>query len=428
MARVIAIMLDGLRRDFVRPEITPNLCRFAARATAFDAHRSVFPSATRVVSAAFATGCHPARNGLQGNAMALMENGRLVLHDAGKPEFLQHKRSVTGCSLAMPTLAERVAPHGGAIIFNNVSPGAAYAHDPDGHGHVYHRAGSFGPGRIPVPEQDALSITLGIDGDREMTRRFLDEAVAGGAAFALLWLSEPDTSQHALPLGSPEHLELIREVDALAGTVIDAVDARIAAGENILLSVGSDHGHQTVTETIDVAGSLVDAKLKASFASDDVVVAPNGTAALIYVHPDHARRSDAIAAHLDAQPWAGAVIRGAALADVGQDPEAGPTIALSMAASDAANAFGVPGVSAAVMPGPGKTDRTGCGQHGGLAIREQSPVLMLSGRGFTPGARRDAPTSAVDLAPTFLAHLGLPPEDLDGRALQAAFPSQTPEI
>lgn len=428
MARVIAIMLDGLRRDFVRPEITPSLSRFAARATVFDAHRSVFPSATRVVSAAFATGCHPARNGLQGNAMALMESGRLVLHDAGKPEFLQHKRSVTGCSLAVPTLAERLAPHGGAVIFNNVSPGAAYAHDPDGHGHVYHRAGSFGPGRIPVPAADALAITLGIEGDCDMTRRFLDEAVAGDAAFALLWLSEPDTSQHAVPLGSPEHLALLGAVDALAGAVIDAVDARIAAGEDILLSVGSDHGHQTVTETIDVAGSLVEAGLKDAPGSDDVVVAPNGTAALVYVHPDHSGRTDAIAAHLAAQPWAGAVIRGAALADIGQDPNTGPTIALSMAASDAENAFGVPGLSAAVMPAPGKAGRTGSGQHGGLAAREQSPVLMLSGRGFAPGDRRDGPTSVVDLAATFLAHLGLPPEDLDGRALQAASPSETPEF
>src|ERR1700761_5525478 len=120
---------------------------FSRQAESFADYRTVFPSCTRVVSASIATGCFPARHGLQGNSMALVEDGVLVAHDAGKPDFLQHKRKVTGCSLAVPTLAERLAPHGGAIVFSNVSPGAAYAHDPDGHGHVYHRAGAFGPGR-----------------------------------------------------------------------------------------------------------------------------------------------------------------------------------------------------------------------------------------------------------------------------------------
>jgi hypothetical protein len=147
MRRAVVVVLDGLRRDLIGEETTPALCRFGARAQGFAAHRSMFPSATRVVSASFATGCHPARHELQGNTLALMEGGRLVYHDAGHPGFLQHKRRVTGRSLAVPTLAERLAPHGGMILFSNVSPGAAYAHDPDGHAHVYHRAGSFAPGR-----------------------------------------------------------------------------------------------------------------------------------------------------------------------------------------------------------------------------------------------------------------------------------------
>ena len=428
MARVIALMLDGLRRDFVRPETTPNLVRLAERATVFDAHRSVFPSATRVVSAAFATGCHPGRNGLHGNSMALMEDDGLVVHDAGKPEFLQHKRAVTGRALAMPTLAERVAETGGAVVFNNVSPGAAYAHDPDGHGRVYHRAGSFGPGQTPVAESDRLDITLGIDGDRAMTRRFIEEAVAGDGALSVLWLSEPDTSQHAFPLGSPEHLEILKAADALAGAVIEAVARRMSDGDDILLSVGSDHGHQTVTEVVDVAAALIAAGLKDGIDSRDVVIAANGTAALVYVDPRHADRIGAIAGHLAAQPWAGAVLAGAELTTIGQHPTDGPTLALTMAASDAENAYGVPGVSAAVKPASGKADRTGCGQHGGLGAREQAPVLMLAGRGFAPGQRRDDPTSIVDLAPTFLAHLGLAFDGLDGRALQADLPSQKPEI
>jgi predicted AlkP superfamily pyrophosphatase or phosphodiesterase len=127
MQRAVVVILDGLRRDFVDPVRTPRLAEFTSRAERFPAHRTAFPSATRVVTATFATGCHPARHTLQGNSMALLENGHLVPHDVGQPDFLQHKRAVTGCSLAVPTMAERLAPHGGVIVFNNVSPGAAYA-------------------------------------------------------------------------------------------------------------------------------------------------------------------------------------------------------------------------------------------------------------------------------------------------------------
>src|SRR5262252_7548548 len=163
MRRVVVVVLDGLRRDLIDEVRTPSLAQFARRSQSFAAHSSVFPSATRVVSASFATGCTPARHELQGNTLALMEDGRLVCHDAGHPDFLQHKRRVTGRSLAVPTLAERLTGIGGAIIFSNVSPGAAYAHDPDGFGRVYHRAGSFGRDRVPLPEDEQLRITKDVE-------------------------------------------------------------------------------------------------------------------------------------------------------------------------------------------------------------------------------------------------------------------------
>ena len=96
MRQAVALVLDGLRRDLLSQALTPNLAAHAVGAETFAAHRSMFPSATRVVSASFATGCFPARHELQGNSLVLSENGRLVAHDAGHPEFLQHKRRVTG--------------------------------------------------------------------------------------------------------------------------------------------------------------------------------------------------------------------------------------------------------------------------------------------------------------------------------------------
>jgi arylsulfatase A-like enzyme len=419
MRRALLIILDGLRRDLVGPETTPHLAAFAARTEQFSAYSTVFPSCTRVVSASLATGCLPARHGLQGNTMALVEDGRLVRHDAGRPDFLQHKRRVSGRSLAVPTLAERLRDHGGAVIFSNVSPGAAYAHDPDGHGRVYHRAGSFGRNRTPLPEAEQLRVTLDVAGDWAMTERFIAEAVLAPSppALALMWLGEPDSSQHALPLGSPEHLAVLKEADRNAKCVMDAV-ARLPNGEEVLFLLGSDHGHQTVSDVIHIEAELVAASLKESLESDDVVVASNGTSALIYLHPRAAGREARIASFLTGRDWAGAVLSKAELHRVGQSAENGLACAVAMRASEAPNAFGVAGTSFAAKRSEGKEDVIGAGQHGGLGAAEQSPFLMISGPGFLSGAVRSEPASVIDIAPTILTHLGLPGSGMDGHALQ----------
>ena len=450
MRRVVAVILDGLRRDFIDATRTPNLWRFAARATSFAAHRSAFPSATRCVSATFATGCHPARHGLQGNAMALVENGVLVPHDAGLPGFLQHKRAVTGRTLAEPTLAERLAAHGGAVIFNNVSPGAAYAHDPDGFGHLHHRAGSYAPGRIPAGR---LEVTLDTAGDRAMTRRFLAEAlrsevrVAGSPiarshitepdidkpaitspsgmrppapapALALLWCAEPDHIQHDQPLGSPEHLAVLAEADRNVGAVIDAVDRLRQGGDDVLLIVGSDHGHETVSGLVDVEAELIAARLKSGPGSTDVVAQSNGTATLIYLAQEHTALRPALDAFLRTRDWAGRVIGTDQLAEVGQAPDNGLAFVVSMRASAAPNRYGVPGSALAATPRTGEALPVGAGQHGGLAAFEQSPFLMIDGDGFPPATTSARPTHIVDLAPTVLTHLRLEAIGMDGSPLQ----------
>jgi arylsulfatase A-like enzyme len=419
MTRAVLLALDGLRRDFVTPGQTPNLAAFRARAAFFGDHRSVFPSATRVVSSSVSTGCLPRRHGLQGNSMVLWEDGALVHHDAGHPDFLQHKRQVTGRSLAMPTLAERVAAHGGAIVMNNVSPGAAMAHDPDGHGYVYHRSGSFGPGRVPVPAGDELGITFDAAGEDAMAERFAREVVAERRpTLATLWMGEPDHIQHGVPLGSPEHLAVLREADRRAGEVIAAVDRRRATGEDILLVVCSDHGHQTVTGVVDIDRALIDGGLKDGPDSGDVITAANGTASLIYLHPDHETRREALGTFLRAQPWAGHVVAADALALVGQSPDNHLAFAVALASDGGTNEFGVSGRSFAAAPRGSKPDRLGCGQHGALGAAEQMPFLMIDGPGFEAGALRTARTSPIDIAPTILRHLGLPAGDVDGRALQ----------
>ena len=414
MRRAIVVILDGLRRDFVTPTLTPRLAAFRDSAEWFATHRSVAPSVTRVASSSVATGSYPGAHGIEGNALALTEKGRLRLHDVGRPEFFPHRRCVTGRALDRPTMAERLAEQGGTVVYSNVSPGAAYAHDPDGHGHVFHRAGSYGPGRTPLPP---LPIKGNIDGDRFMTERFLETVLSDRApVYGLIWMSEPDTCQHALPLGSHEHLEILRAADANAGRVIDAI-RRLRDHDDVLLAVGSDHGHQTVTDVVDVAGELDRLGFSDARAAGDLVVAPNGTAALIYASARGRDRVPALAERLANETWAGDVVTPDSLAEIGHDAARGLALYVSMAASDAENTHGVPGLSHAVKPLAGKSDRLGCGQHGGLGRYEQSPFLMIEGDGFRAGATRTDPTSLVDLAPTILAHLDLPSGGMSGRAL-----------
>ncbi len=411
--RAVVVVLDGLRRDMLGPATTPELHAFAANATAFAAHRSVFPSATRVVSSCFSTGCVPATHGLQGNSVALMEAGRLVPRDVGRPDFMDHWRRIRGRTFAVPTMAERLACVGRmAMVFNNVSPGAARAHDPDGHGWVFHRAWSHGPGLRPLIGSEAVAdVTLDTAGDARLTGHFLDRAQ--DADLAVLWLGEPDRAQHEHPLGSPEAMAAIAGADACFGRV------RAATAPGTLLIACSDHGHQTVGAVIDIDAEFTAAGLKPTPEEPSLLAISNGTSALIYLHPDRADDADAVLAYLRTQPWAGAVLAGDDLRAAGQAPEGGLLCAVSMRSEDRANAYGVPGISAAARPVVGKPDRLGCGQHGGLGPYEQMPFLMIEGRGFVPGSLRTEPTSAINLAPTILAHLGITADGCEGEPLQS---------
>jgi arylsulfatase A-like enzyme len=419
MHRVVVVVLDGMRRDLLNEAHTPALERFAWRAQTFAAHRSMFPSATRVVSASFATGCVPARHELQGNSLALLEDGRLVHHDAGHPEFLQHKRRITGRSLAVATLAERLEHNGGVILFSNVSPGAAYAHDPDGHGYIYHRAGSFGPGRKRLEAPQGLNVGQDAAGERAMTTRFIEEVLLERRpAQAILWMGEPDASQHRLPMGSPEHLAVLRQADTNFAGVLEAVDRLRDKGDEVLLIVCSDHGHQTVSRVVDVEGELVAAGLKESRESDDVVTPTSGTSTLVYVNPARAERIADIGAFLLSRDWIDRVIHADELASVGQAPNHGLAFAVSLKSDDETNQYGIRGRSVEARPAAGKADHLGCGQHGGLARYEQMPFLMIEGAGFRAGARSEVPTYPIDIAPTILVHLQQPAHGMDGRALQ----------
>lgn len=425
--RVVLVICDGHRPDFVGPEYCPAIAGLAGRGRWFERHRGIFPSVTRASSASIATGCPPAKHGLHGNRMALADGAGYAVHDAGRPDFVARMRRAFGRTpgaptLAVPTLAERLAEVGGAVVYSNVSPGAAYFQDPDGHGHVYHRAGVLGPGLVPIDTD--FPITPDIAGDAAMTERFCAEVVLGRRpALAVLWLANPDKTMHANPLGSPAHLAAIRAADACVARVAAAVAGLRAEGEAVALLVGSDHGQETTRRVVPVERLIAEAGFKAAPDSREIVVATQGTAALVYMTEAAAGAQgvQALAQWLARQDWCGAVLDAARLGAVGLAAADGLRLGISMAKDDGVNAYGVPGLSDVAVrfdAGEGES-QAGNGQHGGLGAFEQRPFLVATGPGFRAGSVERAPSSILDIAPTVLAHLGHAADGLTGRPLQA---------
>jgi arylsulfatase A-like enzyme len=418
MKRAVIVICDSLRADLITPRDAPFLSEFGHRAARFANHRSVFPSTTRTSAASIATGCLPARHGLLGNTMAIDEGDGLVCLSVGKPDFRDRLHRATGRTLHRPTLAERVSRAGGnAIAISNVSPGAAYFLDPDGFGWVYNPAGSFGPGRRPLPATESLAISKGAEGDSIATGRFCDEVLRGRApAIALLWLSEPDYTGHHSPLGAPAHRQAIASADENVRRVADTVASLDPTGENILFIVGSDHGMETVAQTIDLDGLLIEAGLKGAAASSEVVVAPNGTSALLYFADPAGGLIGKVAQFLETQDWVGRTFIGPDLAAAGLPTASPMQIAVTLKPDDRTNPHGIPGHSPVVRDTLEPKDATGFGQHGGLGKYEQSPFLFVAGGSFAPGTRH-ARSSLIDIAPTVLRHLGLPSTETDGQPL-----------
>jgi arylsulfatase A-like enzyme len=420
LRRAVLVVVDSLRADLLRPDTTPALARLAAQGCRFAAHRSVFPSTTRTASASIATGCLPRHHGLLGNSMAIDEGAGLVCLTTGKADFRERLRAATGRVLARPTLAQRLAAHGGAVVFSNASPGAAHLQDPDGHGFLYNRAGSHGPGLRPLPAGQHLTTPKGSAGDAAATDRFVAEALLGASpALAVLWLSEPDHTGHHHALGGPEHRKALAGADACVAHVLEAVQRLHPDGQELLLAVTSDHGQETTDRVVDVAAELVAAGLKDAPDSRDVVPASQGTSALFFVAPAARGRTPALLDWLRSRDWAAEVYADGRLGEVGLDTGMALAAAVSLRKSDRRNEHGVPGYGD-IMYEPGGINNVGCGQHGGTGRWEQSPFLILHGGGFPPASVREAPTSPMDLAPTILRHLGLPADGMDGRALQDA--------
>jgi len=123
----LVIVVDGLRPDYVTPEVMPRLYRLGQRGIVFRAHHSVFPTVTRVNSSSFATGAYPETHGLMGNAIYSAKANAAKALDTADRENLEAVERAEGTLLTAPTLSEILKPAGKTLLaVSSGSSGSAY--------------------------------------------------------------------------------------------------------------------------------------------------------------------------------------------------------------------------------------------------------------------------------------------------------------
>src|SRR5262245_36096598 len=97
--RQLLVVLDGLRPDYITPEVMPHLYALGRRGVIFENHHSVFPTVTRVNAASISTGAYPAAHGLMGNAVFFPEVDPLRFLDTSERGNLLKIDAATGGAL-----------------------------------------------------------------------------------------------------------------------------------------------------------------------------------------------------------------------------------------------------------------------------------------------------------------------------------------
>ena len=108
----LVIVVDGLRPDYVTPEVMPRLTALGQRGIVFSAHHSVFPTVTRVNASSFVTGAYPEAHGLMGNTIYIPRANATRGLDTGKRENLEDVERAEGRLLTSPTLSEMLRAGG----------------------------------------------------------------------------------------------------------------------------------------------------------------------------------------------------------------------------------------------------------------------------------------------------------------------------
>ena len=432
---ILIVVLDGLRPDQMTKEHMPNLCHLAQKGVRFLRHHATFPTETRVNVASLVTGCYPSGHGLVGNQFYIHEDKLPWKIDTGNRHSIAFLDEMTkGNALQRKSMGEILGERGKMMVSINVgSSGCAYLNNhkveetggllinpqftiPDTEAEMLHSSvGTWPPKEIPNSAQIHHATTIMMD---NVIPKY-DPTVT------VLWLSDPDSTQHKTSVSSRQALAAISQVDLELGRITKYLKAKGLATSTDILVV-SDHGQSTATCTVDVAAELIKSGLKESPESNDVLLTGTGGCILIYVQDHNQTKVKVITEFLTRQSWCGPLFTSSSTDPIpytfplglilNQNPRS-PDILMSFAWKSSPNLSGITGVGVFAQ---GKVG-VGGGNHGSISPYEINNVLIATGPHFKRGTKTVIPSGNVDLLPTVLHLLGLAhPKAVDGRVLVEA--------
>jgi arylsulfatase A-like enzyme len=437
---VVIIVWDGMRPDFIRPQYTPTLCQLAQQGVFFKHHHPVFVSSTEVNGAALITGAYPEHSGLWGNRDYRPEISWL---DADATEALETVRRGDflsgGHFLAAPTLTEILHGAGFRTVVAGTKPVALLLDR--GWGRISASAQEsitlYSGHTVPPAALDALvkanddkafpSVTYPNVAEDAWTTKALIHGLWKKEVpkLSVLWLSDPDYSQHDSGPGSDTAVGGLQSADRNLAAVCKALEENKVRDQTDIFIV-SDHGFSTIERAVDVADLLKRANFKATRKFEDpepgeiLVIGLGGSVALYVVGHDPVVIRDLVE-FFQASDFAGVIF--SALPVEGTFPLAqvriastnAPDLLVSMRWCTARNDFGAPG---GVISDGGKR---GKGTHASLSRFDLHNTLVAVGPDFRAGFLDELPSGSADLGPTILWLLGLfPPLPMDGRVLTEA--------
>lgn len=442
---------DGMRSDQVRPGLTPNLWELAREGAWYREATGVFPTYTHPNMMSLSTGAYPGKHGIHTNEMMGFPGDRRPIMTNVRAD-LERLRAVNGGRVVpVETLTEALTavgkkvvtlgsgPHGHGTVFDPelkaTSIHTMWAWPEDLKGKIY--------GRFGEPAQKAVSDPATDEWIAKVLLEYVLPDLEPDVVF--VYFNEPDTTQHARGLGSPGALAMIRANDERLGRILSAVEED---GTPTSVVVVSDHGHSTISEFVDMRGALeregfgdkiASGRLLYGDFNNDVTVergpgAKDLTGRLAEWFADRREVDAVIAREEDGLGSLPKVIPASKLWNDAPDTDF-PTAAtfwLGFGWTSAENAHGVPGQAITRVhtkagfkrrPGPvkGLTHEL-VSMHGSLSPFDLNITLVLGGAGVRGAGELSLPAGIVDVAPTVLALLGLPPlPEADGRALTEAF-------